>query len=188
MAEIIDNLPRHTRSLGSIAIQAAIVVLIVGLVYWAALNAAQNLARAHIASGFGFWNNTAGFDISQTLIAYSPSTSTFGRAFWVGLLNTLVVAAIGIVLATVLGFIVGIARLSRNWLVARACRRLRRTDPQRAAPAATFVLVQRRAQIAAGIARQRDVAGRRGLSTIAACSCRGRNLAPNFERGTRSRC
>ncbi len=119
MAEIIDNLPRHTRSLGSIAIQAAIVVLIVGLVYWAALDAGQNLARAHIASGFGFWNNTAGFDISQTLIAYSPSASTFGRAFWVGLLNTLVVAAIGIVLATVLGFIVGFAQLSRNWLVAK---------------------------------------------------------------------
>jgi general L-amino acid transport system permease protein len=119
MAERIDNLPRHTRSLGSIAIQAAIVVLIVGLVYWAALDAGQNLARAHIASGFGFWNNTAGFDISQTLIAYSPSASTFGRAFWVGLLNTLVVAAIGIVLATVLGFIVGFAQLSRNWLVAK---------------------------------------------------------------------
>ena len=84
-----------------------------------AYNVAQNLARAHIASGFGFWNNTAGFDISQTLIDYSPSTSSFGRAFWVGLLNTLLVAAIGIVLATVLGFIIGIARLSRNWLVAR---------------------------------------------------------------------
>ena len=66
-----------------------------------------------------FWNNTAGFDISQTLISYSASTSSFGRAFWVGLLNTLLVAAIGIVLATVLGFVVGIARLSRNWLVAR---------------------------------------------------------------------
>ena len=81
-------------------------------------NAAQNLANAHITSGFGFWNNTAGFDISQTLIDYSSSTSTFGRAFWVGLLNTLLVAAIGIVLATVLGFAIGIARLSRNWLVA----------------------------------------------------------------------
>ena len=82
-------------------------------------SAVQNLTRAHIASGFGFWNNTAGFDISQALIAYSPSTSTFGRAFWVGLLNTLLVAAIGIVLATVLGFAVGIARLSHNWLVAK---------------------------------------------------------------------
>ena len=85
----------------------------------AVINAAQNLAQRHIASGFGFWNNTAGFDISQTLIAYSSSTSTFGRAFWVGLLNTLLVAGIGIVLATVLGFVIGIARLSRNWLVSR---------------------------------------------------------------------
>ncbi len=119
MAERRDNLPRHTRSLGNIAIQVAIVVVIAGLVYGALVDATQNLARAHIASGFGFWNNTAGFDISQTLIAYSASTSTFGRAFWVGLLNTLVVAAIGIVLATVLGFIVGLARLSNNWLVAR---------------------------------------------------------------------
>src|SRR5208282_2613359 len=89
------------------------------LAYGAVLDSAQNLAHANIASGFGFWNNTAGFDISQTLIDYSASTSTFGRAFWVGLLNTLLVAAIGIVLATVLGFVIGIARLSRNWLVAR---------------------------------------------------------------------
>jgi general L-amino acid transport system permease protein len=119
MAERRHNLPRHTRSLGNIAIQVAIVVVIAGLIYGAVVDAAQNLARAHIASGFGFWNNTAGFDISQTLIAYSASTSTFGRAFWVGLLNTLLVAAIGIVLATVLGLIVGLARLSNNWLVAR---------------------------------------------------------------------
>jgi general L-amino acid transport system permease protein len=119
MAERRHNLPRHTRSLGSIAIQVGIVVVIAGLIYGAVVDAAQNLARAHIASGFGFWNNTAGFDISQTLIAYSASTSTFGRAFWVGLLNTLVVAAIGIVLATILGLIVGLARLSNNWLVAR---------------------------------------------------------------------
>jgi general L-amino acid transport system permease protein len=119
MAQRIDHLPRRGPSLGSIAIQAAIIVVIIGLVYGAVLDAAQNLARAHIASGFGFWNNTAGFDISQTLITYSPSTSTFGRAFWVGLLNTLVVAAIGIALTTVLGFVVGLARLSSNWLVAR---------------------------------------------------------------------
>ncbi len=103
----------------NIALQIALLVIVGGLVYAAAHNAAQNLANAHITSGFGFWNNTAGFDISQALIAYSASTSSFGRAFWVGLLNTLLVAGIGIVLATVLGFTVGIARLSRNWLVAR---------------------------------------------------------------------
>jgi len=81
-------------------------------------NAIENLRRARIASGFEFWNFTSGFDISQTLIDYS-STSTYGRAFWVGLINTLVVAALGILLATVVGFLAGIARLSKNWLLAR---------------------------------------------------------------------
>ena len=66
----------------------------------------------------GFLNRTAGFDIALHLIDYS-STSTFGRAFAVGILNTLVVAAIGIVLATMLGFLAGMARLSSNWLIAR---------------------------------------------------------------------
>jgi general L-amino acid transport system permease protein len=119
MTDEARTVPRRTRRLGGVAIQIGLVVVIAALAYGAILNAAQNLARAHIASGFGFWNNTAGFDISQTLIPYSAAASTFGRAFWVGLLNTLLVAAIGIVLATVLGFAVGIARLSRNWLVAR---------------------------------------------------------------------
>ena len=116
MAEGTQGLPRR---IAGIAVQLLLVLVIGGLAYGAIVNAAQNLAHAHIASGFGFWNNTAGFDISQTLISYSSSTSSFGRAFWVGLLNTLLVAAIGIVLATLVGFIVGIARLSQNWLVAR---------------------------------------------------------------------
>jgi general L-amino acid transport system permease protein len=101
-----------------IAYQVALCALIGILVYGAVSNAVENLTRAKIASGFEFWSTTAGFDISQTLIDYSI-TSTYGRAFWVGLLNTLLVAGIGIVLATVLGFFIGIARLSRNWLVAR---------------------------------------------------------------------
>lgn len=102
----------------AIAYQALLCAAIAALAYGAITTASANLKRAKIASGFGFWNDTAGFDISQTLIEYSI-TSTYGRAFWVGLLNTLLVAAIGIVLATVLGFAVGIARLSRNWLVSR---------------------------------------------------------------------
>jgi len=102
----------------NIAYQVLLCGIIVFLVYGAVTNAIDNLRRAKIASGFDFWNYTSGFDISQTLIDYS-STSTYGRAFWVGLLNTLLVAAIGIVLATFLGFIVGIARLSKNWLLAR---------------------------------------------------------------------
>src|ERR1700722_14377991 len=118
MADSARPSSRNARRFGNLALQIAAVAIIGGLVYAAIVNAAQNLAQAHIASGFGFWNNTAGFDISQTLIAYSASTSTFGRAFWVGLLNTLLVAGIGIVLATMLGFVIGIARLSRNWLVA----------------------------------------------------------------------
>src|SRR5215470_19761459 len=100
-------------------LQALLCAAIGLLAYGAIRNAAENLARANIASGFGFWNVTAGFDISQTLIDYSPQSSTYGRAFWVGLLNTLVVAAAGIVLATIVGFAIGIARLSRNFLVER---------------------------------------------------------------------
>lgn len=103
----------------SIAYQVALCAIIVFLIYGAASNAIDNLKRANIASGFGFWNQTAGFDISQSMISYS-NLSTYGRAFWVGLLNTLLVAAIGIVFATILGFIIGIARLSKNWLVNKA--------------------------------------------------------------------
>ena len=103
-----------------IAYQAVLCIVIAFLAWAAVNNAAENLARAKIASGFGFWENTAGFDISQTLIDYS-TTSSYGRAFWVGLLNTLLVAALGIVLATILGFIIGIGRLSKNWLVAKLC-------------------------------------------------------------------
>jgi general L-amino acid transport system permease protein len=103
----------------SVAYQLALCAVVAFLVYGAASNAIENLARAHIASGFGFWNNTAGFDISQTLIEYSSRGSTYGRAFWVGLLNTLLVAGVGIVFATILGFVIGISRLSRNWLLAK---------------------------------------------------------------------
>src|SRR5256885_3001868 len=99
----------------SIIYQAVLAALVILLLYGAISNAIDNLQRAHIASGFGFWNNIAGFDISQTLIQYSASGSTYGQAFWVGLLNTLLVAVLGVVFATILGFAVGIARLSRNW-------------------------------------------------------------------------
>src|SRR5499425_1652882 len=98
----------------------ALLCAAIGLLAFAAINnAADNLARAKIASGFGFWDVTAGFDISQTLIDYSSNTSTYGRAFWVGLLNTLLVAGLGIVFATIIGFTIGIARLSKNFLVER---------------------------------------------------------------------
>jgi general L-amino acid transport system permease protein len=102
----------------TIAYQTLLCGVIAFLAWSAINNAIENLRRAHIASGFEFWNYTSGFDISQTLIDYT-STSTYGRAFWVGLLNTLLVAALGVVLATIVGFIVGIARLSKNFLLSR---------------------------------------------------------------------
>lgn len=97
-----------------------LLVVIVGYLFWiAATNAIENLQRAKIASGFGFLDNTAGFDISQTLIQFSAAGSNYGDAFIVGLLNTLIVSAIGIFFTTILGFLIGIARLSKNWMVAK---------------------------------------------------------------------
>jgi general L-amino acid transport system permease protein len=119
MTDTVRRPPHHGGLIGSFALQGALVLIVTALAGGAIYNAAQNLAHTNIAHGFGFWDNTAGFDISQSLISYSASTSTFGRAFWVGLLNTLLVAGLGIFFATSIGFVVGLARLSRNWLVAR---------------------------------------------------------------------
>jgi general L-amino acid transport system permease protein len=97
------------------------ILLVVGLVafFWMIIsNAAENLRRQNIASGFGFLTRTAGFDISQHLIDYS-NIATYGRAFMVGLWNTVLVAVIAIFFATLLGFAAGIARLSSNWLIAK---------------------------------------------------------------------
>ncbi len=98
--------------------QVLLVVVIVALIDAAATNVVSNLAKAHVPLNFDFWNQVSGFDINQHLISYS-SLATYGQAFWVGLLNTLLVSAIAIVLATALGFIVGTARLSKNWIVAK---------------------------------------------------------------------
>lgn len=81
-------------------------------------NTIHNLEKANIASGFGFLQGRAGFDIGQQAIEYT-SDSTYGRALLVGLLNTLQVAFFGIITATIIGFLVGIARLSHNWLIAK---------------------------------------------------------------------
>jgi general L-amino acid transport system permease protein len=81
-------------------------------------NAVINMRARGIPTGFGFWNDVAGFDINLHLINYS-NLSTYGQAFWVGLLNTLLIAVICIPLATLLGFLIGVARLSPNWLLSR---------------------------------------------------------------------
>jgi general L-amino acid transport system permease protein len=100
------------------AFQGLLFLGVAFFAYEAIVNAIENLARQNMASGFGFLSQTAGFDINQTLISYS-NTSTYGRAFLVGLLNTLLVAGLGIILATLLGFTIGVARLSSNWLVSK---------------------------------------------------------------------
>lgn len=98
----------------------ALLVLVIGSVVGAATyNAYLNMQARGIPLGFGFWNQVAGFDINLHLIDYSP-VSTYGRAFWVGLLNTLLVVVICIPLATLLGFSIGVARLSPNWLLSHA--------------------------------------------------------------------
>jgi general L-amino acid transport system permease protein len=102
----------------AVCYQLVLLAAVLWLGFEFALNAKANLDAQKIASGFGFLDNTAGFGINQSLIPYNES-DTYRRVFFVGLLNTLLVAAIGVVLATILGFFVGIARLSRNWLVAR---------------------------------------------------------------------
>jgi general L-amino acid transport system permease protein len=97
------------------------VLTLAGVVAFAAYiihNTIDNLDRQGIASGFGFLDRPAGFGIPQTLIEYNE-LSPNSRVFWVGLLNTIVVAVVGIALATILGFVIGLARLSANWLVAR---------------------------------------------------------------------
>jgi general L-amino acid transport system permease protein len=102
----------------SFAAQVAFVAFVVWLGFEILSNAQANLAAQRIAPGFGFLNNTAGFGVSQAMIPYTES-DTYLRVFFVGLLNTLSVAAVGIVFATILGFIVGLGRLSPNWLLAR---------------------------------------------------------------------
>jgi general L-amino acid transport system permease protein len=101
-----------------IVLQCIALLAVVAVGIYLFHNTQVNLQQRGIASGFGFLSSPSGFGIAQTLIPYSE-TSTYGRVFWVGLLNTLLVAGLGIILATLIGFIIGIARLSRNWLIAR---------------------------------------------------------------------
>ncbi|MGB0576539.1 MAG: amino acid ABC transporter permease [Alphaproteobacteria bacterium] len=105
---------RHT----AIFWQLVAVAVIAAGGMWLFGNILDNLDNRGIASGFSFLKSTAGFGISTSLIDFTEASS-IGRAFWVGLLNTLMVSAIGVVLATILGFAVGIARFSNNWLLAR---------------------------------------------------------------------
>src|SRR6185312_8548047 len=97
-----------------------VIVAIVGLIAWYLIgNTNRNLEARHIATGFAFLDRVAGIPIGESLIPYDPAISTYGRALWIGILNTLKVSVAGIVLASILGTLIGIGRLSSNWLLAR---------------------------------------------------------------------
>jgi len=98
--------------------QFLLILALCVLVAFIISNTIQNLKTAGMASGYDFIFDTASFDINQRLIEYS-STSTYGRAIIVGGLNTIVVAILGIFASTIIGFIAGILRLSRNFLISR---------------------------------------------------------------------
>ncbi|MFV2032535.1 MAG: amino acid ABC transporter permease [Gammaproteobacteria bacterium] len=110
--------PWNNPAVRSVFFQAVLLIAVIAGGMYIFTNTAANLERQGIATGFGFLNTTAGFGIITYLVDYTEA-STYGRAFLVGLLNTLLVAFSGIVAATIIGVIVGIARLSKNWLVAR---------------------------------------------------------------------
>jgi len=98
--------------------QVLLLAIVVGVGWYLVSNTLHNLSSRQIQVGFGFLGKEAGFEIAEKHIAYEASDS-YGRAFLVGMVNTLLVAALGIVVATVLGTLLGVARLSSNWLIAR---------------------------------------------------------------------
>jgi general L-amino acid transport system permease protein len=99
--------------------QVVIVGGVAAIAWYLISNTNKNLASRHIATGFGFVGRTAGIPIGESPIPYDPAINTYGRALLIGVLNTLKVSIVGIVLATVLGTLIGIGRLSKNWLMAR---------------------------------------------------------------------
>jgi general L-amino acid transport system permease protein len=102
----------------AVVYQILLVAAVVFVVWGASHYAVENMAKLGIPLNFAFWNQTAGFEINQSLISFS-ALSTYGRAFWVGLFNTLLVSAIGIVFATIVGFLIAIFRLMQNWIVSK---------------------------------------------------------------------
>ena len=100
--------------------QIVVVGLVAGLAWYLVSNTIDNLQRQKIASGFDYLGREAGFEIGDSMIEYSPA-STYARAIWVGILNTLRVAVLGIILSTILGTLIGVGRLSPNWLLNKIC-------------------------------------------------------------------
>ncbi len=102
----------------SLTIQVVATILLVSIIYWLIANTISNLAALGKEFDFGFLSSRAGYDINQTLIEYDNSMS-HGRAALVGIANTLLVAFLGCIMATIIGVVVGVLRLSKNWVVSR---------------------------------------------------------------------
>jgi general L-amino acid transport system permease protein len=117
MALSLVRLVNDRKVRGYIA-QAAVLGAIAAVLLFFTFNAIDNLRRGGIASGFAFMETVSGVEVPFRLIAYDAS-GTYARLLLVGVLNTLLVSALGIVAATILGFLIGIARLSNNWLLSR---------------------------------------------------------------------
>ena len=111
----------YNTSLRAVVIQAFVVIISISIGYYLLSNVVDNLRQMELPFGFGFVNSTAGFDVSWSLIPYDPSMS-YGRVYLVGIVNTLLLSALIIIFSTLLGFIVGIMRLSPNLLVAQFAR------------------------------------------------------------------
>jgi len=103
----------------AIVAQVGIVGLVALIIWYLASNTIHNMEVQHIATGLGFLGRNAGIPIAESLISYDPSVDTYGRVIFIGVLNTLKVAVLGIVLASIFGTLIGIGRLSKNWLVAK---------------------------------------------------------------------
>ena len=101
-----------------IVTQIVVVVAFISFIAFIVHNTSRNLEIRGIATGFGFLEQPAGFDVASSLIDYNP-TMSHGRVFFVGLLNTLMISLIGIFFATILGFVFGVLRLSHNWVISR---------------------------------------------------------------------
>ena len=103
-----------------IVFQIVVFVSLFAFIVWIVNNTQENLRRIGRTISFEFLNERAGFDIGQSLITYTAD-SNYWMALGVGLVNTLLIALVGIITATIIGFIIGIGRLSRNWLVRSIC-------------------------------------------------------------------
>jgi len=109
------NNPQHR----AIFFQVMALIAVILCAFYFANNMFDNIEQRGITTGFSFLDNTAGFGISQTLVDYDDGSSTYLDVFIIGLLNTLLVSVLGIIFATILGLLIGVGRLSNNFIISK---------------------------------------------------------------------